>query len=48
MGDLKCVVLTSLFADRDSARWGLPDYVVERRRTLFWDLFVSDIWQVST
>ncbi|OCH96289.1 hypothetical protein OBBRIDRAFT_718907 [Obba rivulosa] len=30
---------------RDSARWGLPDRIVNRRRIVFWDLFVGDSWQ---
>ncbi|EMD39104.1 hypothetical protein CERSUDRAFT_112798 [Gelatoporia subvermispora B] len=30
---------------RDSARWGLPDRIVNRRRVSFWDLFVADSWQ---
>ncbi|KAJ7848323.1 fungal-specific transcription factor domain-containing protein [Mycena leptocephala] len=30
---------------RDSARWGLSAKMVQRRRILFWDLFVSDVWQ---
>ncbi|KAF8553012.1 hypothetical protein OG21DRAFT_1597855 [Imleria badia] len=29
---------------RDSTRWGLPDKIVQRRRILFWDLFVADVW----
>ncbi|OAX35675.1 hypothetical protein K503DRAFT_773227 [Rhizopogon vinicolor AM-OR11-026] len=29
---------------RDSAKWGLPAKVVQRRRILFWDLFVADAW----
>lgn len=29
---------------RDSAKWGLPAKVVQRRRVLFWDLFVADAW----
>ncbi|KAF8448743.1 fungal-specific transcription factor domain-containing protein [Boletus edulis BED1] len=29
---------------RDSTRWGLPDKIVQRRRILFWDLFVADSW----
>ncbi|KAH7922072.1 hypothetical protein BV22DRAFT_1037878 [Leucogyrophana mollusca] len=29
---------------RDSVRWGLPAKVVQRRRILFWDLFVADAW----
>lgn len=33
-------------ADRDSARWGLDARDVQRRRALFWDLFVADSWQV--
>ncbi|KAK0446109.1 fungal-specific transcription factor domain-containing protein [Armillaria borealis] len=31
--------------DRDSERWGLPAKMVQRRRILFWDLFVADVWQ---
>ncbi|KAF9522363.1 fungal-specific transcription factor domain-containing protein [Crepidotus variabilis] len=30
---------------RDSARWGLSSKMVQRRRILFWDLFVADTWQ---
>ncbi|OSD05404.1 hypothetical protein PYCCODRAFT_1533505 [Trametes coccinea BRFM310] len=33
--------------DRDSARFGLPAEIVERRRVTFWDLFVADAWQVT-
>lgn len=33
--------------DRDSTRWNLPDKVVQRRRVLFWDLFVADAWHVG-
>ncbi|KAJ7476655.1 fungal-specific transcription factor domain-containing protein [Mycena latifolia] len=29
----------------DSARWGLSAKMVQRRRILFWDLFVADVWQ---
>ncbi|KAF8624941.1 hypothetical protein AX17_006967 [Amanita inopinata Kibby_2008] len=31
--------------NRDSARWGLSPKMVQRRRILFWDLFVADVWQ---
>ncbi|KAK0236242.1 fungal-specific transcription factor domain-containing protein [Armillaria nabsnona] len=31
--------------NRDSERWGLPAKMVQRRRILFWDLFVADVWQ---
>ena len=34
-----------MFSDRDSARWGLSAPEVERRRELFWDIFVADSWQ---
>ncbi|KAJ3848820.1 fungal-specific transcription factor domain-containing protein, partial [Lentinula lateritia] len=30
---------------RDSERWGLSPKMVQRRRILFWDLFVADVWQ---
>jgi hypothetical protein len=33
--------------DRDSARWGLSSKMVQRRRLIFWDLFVADAWQVG-
>lgn len=29
---------------RDSAKWGLPTKVVQRRRIVFWDLFIADAW----
>ncbi|KAJ8095260.1 hypothetical protein PM082_010483 [Marasmius tenuissimus] len=29
---------------RDSARWGLTPKMVQRRRILFWDMFVADVW----
>ena len=38
--------LTKFLSDRDSARWNLPPKEVERRRVLFWDLFVADSWNV--
>ncbi|KAI5123792.1 hypothetical protein M0805_009087 [Coniferiporia weirii] len=31
--------------DRDSARWGLNPMEVQRRRAVFWDLYVADCWQ---
>ncbi|EPQ56085.1 hypothetical protein GLOTRDRAFT_137935 [Gloeophyllum trabeum ATCC 11539] len=30
---------------RESARWGLPQKIVERRRRAFWDIFTFDAWQ---
>ncbi|GLB39771.1 putative fungal specific transcription factor [Lyophyllum shimeji] len=33
---------------RDCARWGLSPKTAQRRRMLFWDLFVADIWQSLT
>ncbi|KAG5635134.1 hypothetical protein H0H81_012333 [Sphagnurus paluster] len=38
--------LSQTVVDRDSARWGLSPKMVQRRRILFWDLFVADVWQV--
>ncbi|KAF9224214.1 hypothetical protein BS17DRAFT_780653 [Gyrodon lividus] len=29
---------------RDSIRWGLKETIVQRRRLVFWDLFVADAW----
>jgi hypothetical protein len=34
-------------ADRDCARWGLKPGEVWKRRALFWELFITDYWQVS-
>ena len=36
-----------LVIDRDSMRWGLSPKMVQRRRIIFWDLFVADAFQVS-
>ncbi|KAF9445242.1 hypothetical protein P691DRAFT_795733 [Macrolepiota fuliginosa MF-IS2] len=36
--------LSQTVPDRDSARWGLSPKMVQRRRILFWDLFVADVW----
>ncbi|KAL4249930.1 hypothetical protein ABKN59_002009 [Abortiporus biennis] len=33
---------------RDSSRWGLSDSLVNRRRLLFWNLFVADSWTSLT
>ncbi|KAI6112557.1 fungal-specific transcription factor domain-containing protein [Pisolithus sp. B1] len=30
--------------NRDGLRWGLPADVTARRRVVFWDLFVADVW----
>ncbi|KAI8996651.1 fungal-specific transcription factor domain-containing protein [Trametes punicea] len=30
---------------RDSARWKLPTSEVQKRRALFWELFITDCWQ---
>ncbi|KAI6106042.1 fungal-specific transcription factor domain-containing protein [Pisolithus croceorrhizus] len=30
--------------NRDGLRWGLPPDVTTRRRVVFWDLFVADVW----
>ncbi|TFK67651.1 hypothetical protein BDN72DRAFT_90025 [Pluteus cervinus] len=30
---------------RDCARWGLPPAEVQKRRALFWELFITDCWQ---
>ncbi len=32
--------------DRDSARWKLSPAEVQKRRALFWELFITDCWQV--
>jgi len=35
------------YADRDCARWKLTPAEVQKRRALFWELFITDCWQVS-
>jgi hypothetical protein len=40
------LISPNMTSDRDSARWGLSPKMVQRRRILFWDLFVADVWQV--
>ncbi|KZT25300.1 hypothetical protein NEOLEDRAFT_1114509 [Neolentinus lepideus HHB14362 ss-1] len=37
----------ALSVNKDSARWGLPYRLVQRRRFIFWDLFLADGWQAS-
>lgn len=34
-------------ADRDCARWKLTPAEVQKRRALFWELFITDCWQVN-
>ncbi|PCH44571.1 hypothetical protein WOLCODRAFT_26864 [Wolfiporia cocos MD-104 SS10] len=38
----------SIGLHRDSARWELPEALVNRRRLLFWNIFVADSWQSLT
>ncbi|KIK61336.1 hypothetical protein GYMLUDRAFT_42922 [Collybiopsis luxurians FD-317 M1] len=35
----------SIGLHRDCARWGLPPGEVQKRRALFWELFITDCWQ---
>ncbi|KAI8996460.1 fungal-specific transcription factor domain-containing protein [Trametes punicea] len=42
---LACQLSHTIGLHRDSARFGLPAEIVERRRITFWDLFVADAWQ---
>ena len=37
---------TYLCVDRDSAQWKLEDKIVQRRRNLFWELFIFEIMHV--
>jgi len=41
-----CLLHLMSCLDRDSAHWGLSPKMTQRRRILFWELFVSDVWQV--
>lgn len=34
--------------DRDCARWNLTPAEVQKRRALFWELFITDCWQVRS
>ncbi|KAI0696344.1 hypothetical protein BC835DRAFT_1272113 [Cytidiella melzeri] len=40
---LSCKLAQSV--NRDCARWKLPPAEVQKRRALFWELFVTDCWQ---
>ena len=42
---LACHLSQTIGLHRDSARWGLDEKTVQRRRVLFWDLFTADVWQ---
>ncbi|KAF9819341.1 hypothetical protein IEO21_02229 [Rhodonia placenta] len=46
MVTLACTVAMSVH--RDSARWDLPKFMVERRRLVFWNIFQADSWQSLT
>ena len=49
--DFKTLILQSSFntkPDRDSSRWRLEPREVQKRRALFWELFITDSWQVCT
>ncbi|KAG6909735.1 hypothetical protein DXG01_015723 [Tephrocybe rancida] len=35
----------SIGLHRDCQRWGLPPAEVQKRRALFWELFITDCWQ---
>ncbi|KAG1769830.1 hypothetical protein EDD22DRAFT_868114 [Suillus occidentalis] len=37
--------LAQSVSDRDCARWQLPPQEVQKRRALFWELFITDGWQ---
>ncbi len=34
--------------DRDCARWNLTPFETQKRRALFWELFITDCWQVGS
>ena len=34
------------WVDRDCARWNLSPSETQKRRALFWELFITDCWQV--
>lgn len=40
-------LIDGLTADRDCARWKLTTAEVQKRRALFWELFITDCWQVK-
>jgi hypothetical protein len=39
-------MLAFSFSDHDTARWNLSPAEVQKRRALFWELFITDCWQV--
>ncbi|KAI0340282.1 hypothetical protein BDW22DRAFT_1360218 [Trametopsis cervina] len=42
---LSCKLAQSIGLHRDCARWKLPPSEVQKRRALFWELFITDCWQ---
>lgn len=45
-GDERAFLLMMFSVDRDCARWKLSPAEVQKRRALFWELFITDGWQV--
>jgi len=37
----------AILIDRDTGRWKLDPSETQRRREVFWELYVQDSWQVS-
>lgn len=45
-GDEMVLLMMMFSVDRDCARWKLSPAEVQKRRALFWELFITDGWQV--
>lgn len=46
---LSCICSSlTLRTDRDPASWKLDEKLIQRRRQVFWELFVVDKWKVSS
>jgi hypothetical protein len=39
--------IRAILIDRDTGRWKLDPSETQRRREVFWELYVQDSWQVS-
>ena len=39
--------LLNVFVDRDSAAWKLEEKIVQRRRNLFWEMYIFEMMHVS-
>ncbi len=44
----QCSIHHEILTDRDPANWKLDEKLIQRRRQVFWELFVIDKWKVAS